>query len=939
MRLLSTFSIVFIFTINFCNAQSTITVPGDYQTIQSALDIAESGTTILVAPGNYYENLVWPEDIDGIKLIGEQGSDVTIIDGQGIDRVLYFPYSWDNLITSTTIVEGLTLQNGYVFDDNGAGLYLREGSLTLRDVIFKNNRGDGERTSGAGAFIGEFNGIIENCKFIMNEINTTSRSYGAGLNLAILDEATLLNCTFEGNHGKTLNWAHGGGLYVSGEFGLTNPPTIKVINCDFTNNSTTTESWSYGAGAYFDDFDNLIVRIDSSKFERNIANISTWSHGGAIHTGTTDIEINNSQFISNSAESGAGIYFSTQSFNGLGSGLVYNSVFSDNVNLSGNTSGGSAFYIGYDAMDLTLENCIIDHNKDSPIDFDISDEGGVLNFNHCTIAFNGEGLEIDGITMNATNSIFWNNDDTEFNTGWNPAEIILENCIVKGGYEGESIIDAYPGFIDEFLLIPNEDSPCLSAGIPSTINTDINGNQRPMPANSYPDIGAYEIDQYFAHVLVRFFIDEDENGVKDDSEQYSSLGSVNVDGITSYNNFRKEGVYIVVPQGSISLSYNEAWDTRWQVTNQSEYQYNVNTEDFSQIIEYGIFPSIDLTDVRSSITSNSFRCGEEIDFTLTLKNRGTTIADGIAWLTLDNRVEEFTFSTYPDYSFSDNLVGWDFENLLPGESLEIDFLVIAPLIENEEQVGELYCFSAELEIEENNRPNSFNYKTELRCSFDPNDKLVNPFRPDSLSLIEDEFVYTIRFQNTGNDYARNVVITDTIDENLDLSTFELINCSHPDILQITVDENREIKFDFSGIYLQDSISNEPASHGFINYRIEPIEDVVLNTNITNTANIYFDFNPPIVTNTTHNILVNEFPTSSIYNLSNADIESYPNPALEYIYLSKQVDNVYIYNSLGKLVMQTKLTDKVNVQSLPIGTYFVEYKLENKLATDTWVIMR
>ena len=163
-------------------AQQTILVPADYSTIQGAIDAANSGTTILVAPGTYFESLVWPEDIDGIKLISEMGQEQTIIDGGGTKRVLLmegnYPLNDIQTLTSQTEINGFTIQNGEVRNENGAGMRISDASPKLHNLIVKGNVATGESCSGAGAMLDGFGGEIQNCTFIDNTITTTSRSYG-----------------------------------------------------------------------------------------------------------------------------------------------------------------------------------------------------------------------------------------------------------------------------------------------------------------------------------------------------------------------------------------------------------------------------------------------------------------------------------------------------------------------------------------------------------------------------------------------------------------------------------------------------------------------------------------------------------------------------------------------------------------------------------------
>ena len=116
----------------------------------------------------------------------------------------------------------------------------------------------------------------------------------------------------------------------------------------------------------------------------------------------------------------------------------------------------------------------------------------------------------------------------------------------------------------------------------------------------------------------------------------------------------------------------------------------------------------------------------------------------------------------------------------------------------------------------------------VTCSCDPNEKAVNPSGTlfpsgsyyDQMVVQDVPLDYQIRFQNTGTDTAYAVIIRDTIDHSLDLSTLEIQGGSHPFTTQLGND--RVLTFTFDGIYLPDSNVNEPASHGFVQYRIRPL---------------------------------------------------------------------------------------------------------------------
>ncbi len=133
-------------------------------------------------------------------------------------------------------------------------------------------------------------------------------------------------------------------------------------------------------------------------------------------------------------------------------------------------------------------------------------------------------------------------------------------------------------------------------------------------------------------------------------------------------------------------------------------------------------------------------------------------------------------------------------------------------------------------------------------AYDPNDKLAYSSLGSTSTwlLDEDEWIdYTIRFQNTGTDTAFNVVITDTLPANLDPSSIMVGPGSHGFSWQLR--DVSTLKFIFPNILLPDSNVNEPRSHGFVSFRIRPRLPLLPGDEITNIANIYFDFNPPVIT--------------------------------------------------------------------------------------------
>ncbi len=134
-------------------------------------------------------------------------------------------------------------------------------------------------------------------------------------------------------------------------------------------------------------------------------------------------------------------------------------------------------------------------------------------------------------------------------------------------------------------------------------------------------------------------------------------------------------------------------------------------------------------------------------------------------------------------------------------------------------------------------------------AYDPNIKVAFPqgFGPGHHIPQEQALQYTIHFQNVGTGMARNVTIRDTLSAELDLSTFRAGGGSHTHSWHLL--PGRVLMVEYPEIHLPDSTSNEPESHGFFSFSIAPVDSLIPGTVIENRAGIYFDFNPPVITNT------------------------------------------------------------------------------------------
>ncbi|MEY4659944.1 MAG: hypothetical protein RJB36_1710 [Bacteroidota bacterium] len=221
-------------------------------------------------------------------------------------------------------------------------------------------------------------------------------------------------------------------------------------------------------------------------------------------------------------------------------------------------------------------------------------------------------------------------------------------------------------------------------------------------------------------------------------------------------------------------------------------------------------------------------------------------------------------------------------------------------------------------------------------SYDPNDKVVarpeaaiQHFGEPTSSLdgtTQETLSYTIRFQNTGTAPAQNIYIIDTLDADLDWSSLTLVEATHN--MQIVNLGNGVMRFEFPSIWLPDSTTNEPESHGHLVYRIRENSSATVGTEIENTAYIYFDWNAPIITNTTYNINVVVIDGLN-ENVSNA-VQVHPNPASESLTITCEGPFTYqLVDLSGRMVSNGLGSDFITVPVSMLASGMYQLNVQSK----------
>jgi hypothetical protein len=257
----------------------------------------------------------------------------------------------------------------------------------------------------------------------------------------------------------------------------------------------------------------------------------------------------------------------------------------------------------------------------------------------------------------------------------------------------------------------------------------------------------------------------------------------------------------------------------------------------SGIIDVGI-TAIELT---------PFRRGFDSEVLIQAHNYGSATADSILIAfdvqTMPAPLEYVSAVPSPLLVSGDYLV-WLLDSLAPGATTTVQLVLHAPL---STAIGTLVSYDVQADLANDGymKNNYFGTRSPVVGSFDPNDKRVSPENLPVTALDTAELLYVIRFQNTGTFPADFVVIRDSLPPKLNPATLNVIASSHPCTWQLEGYGYLEVRFD--PIFLPDSTSNEPASHGFVAFTAQPRPYLLSGDLVRNRAGIYFDFNEPIIT--------------------------------------------------------------------------------------------
>lgn len=343
---------------------------------------------------------------------------------------------------------------------------------------------------------------------------------------------------------------------------------------------------------------------------------------------------------------------------------------------------------------------------------------------------------------------------------------------------------------------------------------------------------------------------------------------------------------------------------------------------------FGLYPAPNVNDLRVVVTPVTRpKAGFVLQYMITCTNIGTTTQNASVAFTADP-ILGYLQASPAATSQTGQTATWNIGSLAPQAIATISVLYTVP---TSAIIGDSIQSQAVISPVTNDTVPGDNTENNLCFVVGPWDPNFKEVTDSTLTLAElaltPWLTYTVHFQNVGNDSANTVIIRDSLSQQLDWSSMEIVANSHAMNFLIAADGKTEFRFD--NIMLPDSMTNPVTSCGFVKYRIKPLTTLVAGDSIPNYADIYFDYNPPITTDLVTTYIVSpagiqEVSENNLFSVFPIPSDGHfqiqlAEPAASEIYLT-------VYSQTGQKVWEKNRESanefSINLSGLPNGYYLL-----------------
>ncbi|MCC5916119.1 MAG: VCBS repeat-containing protein [Cryomorphaceae bacterium] len=362
--------------------------------------------------------------------------------------------------------------------------------------------------------------------------------------------------------------------------------------------------------------------------------------------------------------------------------------------------------------------------------------------------------------------------------------------------------------------------------------------------------------------------DENDNGVRDSGEAIvPNLGLAIHEGTTRFSSNNRGVFFIRTLEDFVEPQIKS---NHW-TGNQVSYFIGASSDTVS--IEIPVTALAMGYDLSVNVATTAWRRGFTNETVLMVKNEGTQKAENVTMsITYPEHLYLVSSDSVPSYQFG-RTFEWTFPELGVGEVISLSLIDSVGL---DAYIGQLKILSASAMASGNDLDTTNNHveeEIEIVGAIDPNDMLATPRGEGEEGYINrDQWVtYTIRFENVGTFEATYVFLENQLPTDMDPASFEIIASSHP--YTYTLSPQGKLDVSYIHIGLPPSVEDSIGAHGYFKYRVKPKKDAAGGAILRNRANIIFDFEEPIVTNTIRHTIKHK-GSNEVKNLT-----VYPNPTV------------------------------------------------------------
>ena len=471
--------------------------------------------------------------------------------------------------------------------------------------------------------------------------------------------------------------------------------------------------------------------------------------------------------------------------------------------------------------------------------------------------------------------------------------------------------------ISQFYNVPNLEYICIDEG--DVINYSILQNPPVIPTSSYC---SFTLGGDYNTITGSMIFDENNNGcdaidlsqpnIKININDGANQGATFTNTSGNFSFFTQTGSFNLTPaiENPIWFNFSPTTATVPFANNEN----NVVSQNFC-ITPNGIHSDLEVV----IVPIIPARPGFDAVYKIVYKNKGNQTDTGYVNFTYNDAVLDFVSASVVPNNNGGGFMNWIIPNIAPFQSgnILVTLNVNSPQETPSVNIDDVLVFNAFIDVSTDDiwADNNFDFNQTVVGSYDPND--ITCLQGNALPTTEmGEFLhYNIRFENTGTYEAENIVVKNEIDlTQYNIQSLQVMESSHPMEVKVT---GNIAEFIFQGIDL------DTGGHGNILLKLKS-NTTLSNDLVINSADIFFDYNFPIITNDEQTVFANLSKNDFVKDVS---IQVYPNPTNDVINVKADntINSIQLYDAQGRLLL-TKMVNEnsqvLNLSSYSSGIYFI-----------------